>query len=631
MLVIDFETVDPYLDLGLGPGWVYEYHLKENKFKVIGWSVCSIIDNEIGNSIYYQDGIKDLFDLINTHDTLIGHNLPYDLGCLIQLGYPIEELKKKKFYDTKIMAKLYNNQNGSFSLDTLSRQFLPSELQKKKGALVEIVKKHSLLKTKTGKARDPNTSTYIRDAESYAYKNMDKLQEVEPDLMAYYANQDTQATAYLYKLFKEKLNNDLLCEYYSYLAFICSNALRLKGVRISIANLKQAIKVLEPIIDEYRTSILKTLELPADFNLESPDLAKVVHKKGYPLPLTPTGRSSLSSRWIENYEGSDELLLTIKEYRAVNKLHRDFALTILDNMQYTCPDALHGSDYGRVYPELNVLQAVTGRMSASGPNIQQIPNPEKSKYSKLIRSIYVPDEGMEWISCDWSNQEGRWQVHFGRDLGANDLLKKFQSNPNLDLHSDISQIVYDYDKSKVSPEEHKKKRKLAKAINLGLSYGMGLDKLASSLKVDKEEAKRLVDLYNKKLPFLSNLSKMVTETLKQRKYIVFFDGRVFRRESAIINNKTVYFDYKGINALMQGSGASQMYKCLYEAYKAGLNILFPVHDEINIQVLQEDDENNSNISDIECLQVIMENSKAFKCTVPMPIEIKRGKNWGEVE
>ena len=631
LCVLDFETVDPYLSLGLGPGWCYEYHLKQGKFKVIGWSICHIEEHIIAPSQYvipYHDSISKLFDLVDHCEALIMHNAPYDLGCLIQLGYPMEKLKKKVIYDTKIMAKLYNNQLLTYSLDELSKAWLPANLQKKKGALIEIVTKHELLKTKTGKTVKPNTNKKYTDAANkYAYTHMDILQEKEPEAMAYYANQDTVATAHLFNLLRSKLKNDELAAYYSYLTFICNVAIRIKGVRVHIPSIHKAIAVLEPVIKQKAAYILDKLKLPHDFNLESPDLADAVDKAGYPLPSTAGGKPSLTSKWIESYEGSDELLMSIKEYRAVNKLQRDFAMTILENLQHTCPDALKGQDWGYVYPELNVLQAKTGRMSSSSPNIQQIPNPENSEYAKLIRSIYIPDEGKQWVACDWSNQEGRWQIHYGRNYGAQELQERFNKDPNMDLHSIIAQMLFNYDKDNVDPALHKKRRKICKGINLGLSYGMGNAKLATSLKVTESEAMELRDKYNTIIPYLVKLGLAITNKLKTNGYIKFFDGRVFRREFAVMNGKTIYFDYKGINALMQGSGASQVYAALYKAYHAGLDILFPVHDEIDIQVTNDE----QGEKDIQTLKAIMEDTKSIKCTVPMIAEPKRGLNWGDVK
>ncbi len=632
LLCLDFETVDPYIGLNLGPGWVYEHHLKQGKFKVIGWSDCCINDdNTITESIYYHDIEYDkayLFKRLDRADGIIMHNAPYDIGCLIVLGYPLEKIKKLQIYDTKIMAKLYDNQRSSYSLDDLSKDFLPVEMQKKKSALADIVQKHELLRTKSNKPRKPGTSTYIRDAMAYAYTHMDILQEKEPDLMAYYANQDTIATAHVYLVLSKKLNNDKLSAYYSYLTFICNVALRIKGVRVSVPAIQHAIKVLEPVVKGYASKLITLLKVPVDFNLESPELAEIIGGLGYPLPLTPGGKWSLTSAWIESYEGSDELLKTIKLYRGTKKLLRDFAYTILTNLKHTCPNALQGQEWGYVYPELNVLGAKTGRMSSSAPNIQQIPNPERSEHSNLIRKIYIADPGKTWVSADWSNQEGRWQVHYGLPFGSAGLVDAFKIDPDLDLHSDIAEILFEYKKEDIDPKAHKARRKITKGINLGISYGMGNPKLSEQLGKTLLETISLRELYNTKLPFLSTLGKAIETKLKQKQYIKFFDGRVFRRESAMIGNKRVYFDYKGINALMQGSGASQMYRAIYECYLAGLDILFPVHDEINIQVpisLHEDDDI------VPILQRIMENTTDINCRVPMPVKIQTGPSWGELE
>jgi DNA polymerase-1 len=265
-------------------------------------------------------------------------------------------------------------------------------------------------------------------------------------------------------------------------------------------------------------------------------------------------------------------------------------------------------------------------MSSSSPNIQQIPNPDRSEHANLIRKIYIPEPGKRWVSADWSNQEGRWQVHFGQTCGSQSLIDAFNKDPNLDLHSDIAEILFEYKKDSVALQEHKARRKITKGINLGISYGMGNAKLSEVLGKTLTETMALRELYNTKLPFLFNLGRLIEGKLKQKQFINFFDGRVFRRESAWIGSARVYFDYKGINALMQGSGASQMYRALYECYMQGLDILFPVHDEINIQVSGIDAE-----SDTKLLRIIMEDLKNIKCRVPMPVNVQSGSSWGELK
>ncbi len=203
--VLDFETKDPYISLGLGAGWIYDLHSQYSLFKVLGFGFLTIADSNIGEATYLDlnkvENIESIKELLESHDGVIMHNAQYDLGCLKALKIKIDHLK---VYDTKIMAQLYNNTLNSYSLDYLSKKYLPKELQKDQQRLIESVALQGLLKSPSGKTVSCTNKTFPERALKWAYQNMDVLQELDFETIAHYAKMDVIATANLFNYFLEE-------------------------------------------------------------------------------------------------------------------------------------------------------------------------------------------------------------------------------------------------------------------------------------------------------------------------------------------------------------------------------------------------------------------------------------------
>jgi DNA polymerase I-like protein with 3'-5' exonuclease and polymerase domains len=607
LLCLDFETKDPYIRLGLGAGWVYKIHVENSTFKVLGYSLCWITNHIKAPSYHRISELDYLKHSLDQADGVIMHNAQYDLGCLRALGI---EIKNLKVYDTKIIAQLYDNNLQSYSLDNLSKLYLPQDQQKKKSSLADSVKKHHLLRTPGGRDPDENAATYMQRAAKFAIENMDVMQEVDFAAVAEYANYDTIATANLFLKYIETISLEQ-AEYWSSIQKICVK-LRERGVKIDLNVIRSNLPLLEKDIDDVWQQI-RTHMHPSftKLQLDSPkQLTNILNDKGYRLPISKKGNDSSDSKWMA--EQNDPLLTLIVEYRTLTLLHRDYFVKPLNFQEYTCPEAMCGERYGRVYPEYNLFGAITGRFSSSSPNIQQIPKRNK-KWGAICRSMFVPDDpNKQWHSLDWSNQEGRLQLHYAlliNATGAQELVDKFHENPSLDLHQTVADLA-------------KIARNAAKAVNLGLSYGMGKEKLMKSLKLPLKQAESVLRQYYEALPFLNQLTTEAQRRLKTYGHIKTIGGRLARREKPVImpDGRVWELDYKALNKLIQGSGADFMYACLIEADKAGLDIMAIVHDEFCIE---------GTIKDALEMKSIMENT--IKISVPMVAEIHSGKSWSMKE
>lgn len=637
--VLDFETKDPYIGLDLGAGWPFAVNYPyASLFYPIGWSSCYVNteDSTISQSLYMPLGTKSLQqslkhtnlsilkEQISKTKNIICHNAQYDLGCLLALGIDISHLR---VYDTKVMAKLYDSTLWSYSLSFLLKKYGLGE--KMSGSLSDTVRRFDLLKSPSGKSINQETKTYTERANKFAYANMDLLQELDFDTMAFYANHDTIGTAKLFKFLYPKVG-DKLSHFYSNIQKICGK-IRAPGIVVDMANVNKAIEILTPAVSAVEQSLFK--RFGKELNLHSTkELPQAMLELGYDLPETDAGNASVNKEFLEEHP-VDPLCQEISEYRTLYMLLNTFSIKIRDMQKYSCPDLQAGGRYGRVFPELNLLEARTGRFSSSNPSIQQIPKRNK-EYAKLCRSMFTThDRDKKWFSLDWSNQEGRLQLHYAL---LNDFTKaqwwldKFKENPKLDTHSLVKDMM-GQKLLEVAKRIQKEPRDLAKTIYLGKSFCMGKAKTAKRLGLPTEfkdfgrgvmetsgpEASILIEKYDKAFPFLSELQKDCLKVIVERGYIVTLGGRQCKRPPKI---KGRDYDYKAISLLIQGSAADQMYHALTQADEAGLTIRCIVHDEFNIEGTKED---------AEKMKKIMETCVDIK--VPSIAEIKEGTNWGDIK
>jgi len=324
---------------------------------------------------------------------------------------------------------------------------------------------------------------------------------------------------------------------------------------------------------------------------------------------------------INNKNKIAQLIVSARE---INKFHSTFLSSIL---RYQVKGRIHG--------EIQQLRSdlggtVSGRLSMSNPNLQQIPARDQL-IGPMIRSIFIPEEGTKWGTFDYSQQEPRLLVHYAkhRDLDGADTLIKFFKDEGTDFH----QVTADM--AGIS-------RKEAKTIGLGLMYGMGLAKLAASLDITVEQAKQLKKTYNEGVPFLKDIISLATRHTDQQGHMRTLLGRKCRFElweSRDFEDKTVSnyenalkkwplnqikraHTYRALNRLIQGSAADQTKKAMVELWKAFRVIpMIQIHDELDISVEDE--------TQIQGIKDVMES--AVELHVPSKCDVELGKNWGEIK
>jgi len=603
-LFLDAETKDEYMS-ELGAGWAYALHTKAKEFKVLGMACHELMDGKDGFSGYVTN-VEGIAGLVKRADTLVMHNAQYDLGCLKVLGIPVEG---KKIFDTMIMGKLYNNSLTSYSLDNLSKMYLGK--QKSNDLLATTVMGLQAYQESAVKAKaKPATAL------TWAKSNMDKI---PVEVVAEYAMMDIECTKGLYEFYKDKIDVPELAEKYSYVQKICVD-MRARGVRIDLQKAEAAARALNVRIVAVCDKLFNAAG--QNLNLNSPrELAAFLEREGIECPRTDKGALSVTKDFLETQDA--EICDWIIEAKKLTKSKNDFITKILAVAELTRSE---DGKYGRVFPELNLMEAVTGRFSSSNPNIQQIPSRDP-EMSNLCRGIFIAEEGERLFAIDFKGQEVRMRIHYeyGQQCEGSSLIKlEFDKNPLFDIYDKVSRMMG-------------VDRPTAKEIDLGLSYGMGGAKLCKTLGlpteiayVDKngkwynnppkdvraepvrvagKQGKAFIKRYHEAYPSLKELSLKCQEAMKKNKYIRTLGGRKSYTDGKI---------YKALNKLIQGSAADQTIEAMLQAEKAGIKMLFPVHDEIVISGTRED---------AIKLKDIMENAVKLHVPVVAEVNLEGGDSW----
>jgi DNA polymerase I-like protein with 3'-5' exonuclease and polymerase domains len=398
-----------------------------------------------------------------------------------------------------------------------------------------------------------------------------------------------------------------------------------RGVRVDLdaaERVKQdLIKVVKGIKSEVKKETGVEVELWA-----ANSIAKVFDHLDVPYGRTKTGLPSFTKNFLAQHE--HPLAQKIAEAREYDKMGNTFLASIL---RYAEKDRIHG--------HINQLRSegggtVSGRISMSNPNLQQIParNPVMSQ---KIRGLFLPEEGEQWASMDFDQQEPRILVHFAsltnKGLsGSEDFVKAYREDDQTDFHQMVADIA-------------NIPRKQAKTINLGIMYGMGQTRLAEQLDVSTGQAKRLMAQYHNDVPFVKELMDAVQRKVSHRdkggfvrsllgrkcrfdlwEPNLFLSARALPKEEAHIeygdNIKRAY-TYKALNRLIQSSAADQTKAAMAAVYKEKNKIpLIQIHDELAFSVSGQEEARE--------LCEIMES--AYKLEVPSPSDISLGVNWGNL-
>ena len=520
--------------------------------------------------------LKPLFE--NEKTLKVGQNIKYDMLVLSNYGVEL----KGTLFDTMI-----------------AHYVLQPELHHNMDYLAEVYLKHQTVP--------------IEDLIGPKGKNQRNMRDLSPTDIYMYACEDADITLRLKNVLEKELEENGVKSLFEeiemplvpVLAYMERN-----GVRIDTEALQETSKHFTTRMQDIEEEVHQMAGV--DFNIASPkqvgevlfDRLKIVEKA----KKTKTGQYVTSEEVLESLRGKHEIVGKILEYRGLKKLLGTYidALPLLVNPKTQ-----------RIHTSFNQTVTATGRLSSSNPNLQNIPI--RNEDGKEIRKAFIPDDGCEFFSADYSQIELRIMAHLSEDPH---MIEAF--NEGKDIHAATAAKIYKEKLEDVTREQRSK----AKTANFGIIYGISVFGLAERLNVERKEAKELIDGYFENYPHVKNYMDKSIEVARQRGYI----ETIFKRKRYLpdINSRNAvvrgYAERNAINAPIQGSAADIIKVAMIRIYKRfkeeGIKskMILQVHDELNFSVLPEEKEKVQQI-------VISEMEGAYKMKAPLIADCGWGQNW----
>ena len=588
---IDLETKDPDLKTKGSSSTRNEGDVVGIAIAVKDWAGYYPIAHEAGPNMNRKQVLDWFADVLKTDTLKIFHNAIYDVCWIHRLGLTVHGT----VVDTMIVASLVDENRFRYDLNSVANDYVG--MGKNENALQEAAKEWGV---------DPKSEMY-------------KLPAM---YVGEYAERDAEITLSLWQEFKKEINIqdlDAIVKLEQDL-FPCLLEMKLKGVRIDEDQLTRVEQTLQKNYDKYMKRIKEDSGLYPEI-WAAASIEKVCQARNITDfdRTAKTGKPSFTKNYLKNHK--DPVLRAINSAREADKLKNTF-LDSIKNFVYN----------GRIHADIHQLKGdfggtVTGRLSYSNPNLQQIPN-----YTDIgmgVRSIFVPEKGHRWGCFDYSQQEPRLVVHFALStpgvLGVASIAEQYDEG-KADFHKIVADIA------DISRSE-------AKTINLGLFYGMGKAKLANSLGYNDVDAQEVLDKYHRRVPFVKQLIQQVMNRAQDSGKIRTLLGRRCRfnlwepnyfgvhkplkHEEAIKEHGPGIrraFTYKALNKLIQGSAADMTKKTMVDLRAEGITPLIQLHDELDISV--ESPEQATKIKEI------MEDCVELK--VPNKVDYEVGDNWGDI-
>ena len=386
-----------------------------------------------------------------------------------------------------------------------------------------------------------------------------------------------------------------------------------KGIEVDV----KALGVFSKELAKNITSLEKKIRDIAgeEVNVNSPSqlahvLFETLQLSTKHIKKTKTGYSTAASE-LEKLMDEHEIVPMISEYRELAKLQSTYVEALPRQV----------AKDGRIHTTYNQTIAATGRLSSIDPNLQNIPI--RTELGREIRKAFVTAKDCLLVSADYSQIELRLVAILAHDKPFIDAF-----NNGADIHTRTAAEVWEIDESAVTKDQ----RRAAKAINFGIMYGMGPRSLSTSTGLTMTEAKTFIEKY-------FNIHAAVREYLDSLKKKAHEDGfvqtyfgrrRYFPEIESGMQMLVAQAERMAQNMPIQGTQADIVKMAMLSVdgwlkqSQLRASILLQVHDELVLEVHKDDVDNVS-----KGLKEMMESVAKFD--VPLEVEVKKGKNWGEME
>ena len=383
------------------------------------------------------------------------------------------------------------------------------------------------------------------------------------------------------------------------------------GIRVEADALKQYGDQLAGKIAELEKEIYE--EAGETFNINSPKQLGVVLFENMKLPggrKTKTGYSTAADV-LEKLAPEHPVVAKILEYRQYTKLKSTYAAGLANYIQ----------DDGRIHGKFNQTITATGRISSTEPNLQNIP--VRMELGRLIRKVFIPEEGYRFVDADYSQIELRVLAHCS---GDEHLIQAYKEQS--DIHRITASQVFHIPFDEVTPQQ----RRNAKAVNFGIVYGISSFGLSQDLSITRKEAAKYIDDYFATYPGIKTFLDHAVTHAKEEGYVVTLFGR--RRPVPELSSSNFmqrsFGERVAMNSPIQGAAADIIKIAMIRVnqrlkdQKMKSRLVLQVHDELLIEAYEPELDEVQNI-----LKEEMEHAAELK--VPLEIDMHTGDNWYEAK
>lgn len=437
-----------------------------------------------------------------------------------------------------------------------------------------------------------------------------KLTKPSLDIIAYNTISKAKFIYESYQMFEDKLKKEDLSElFYEIempLALVLGD-MEYAGVNVdkqTLVDMGEEIKIKMELVSQDIYN-----DAGEVFNISSPiQLGEILFEK-LGLPHGKKGKSGYSTAIdiLNKLVDKHPIIKKIIEYRMLSKLYTTYIEGLINAIM----------EDNKIHTIYMQTLTRTGRLSSVEPNLQNIPI--RYEYGKLIRKAFISSKDSIIVSGDYSQIELRILAHMA-DVPT--LIEAF--NNDMDIHTKTAMDIF-----KVSHEEvNSNMRRIAKAVNFGIIYGISSFGLSENLDIPVKEAKKFIDDYLITYPGIKDYMDKVIKDAYLNGYVKTLLNR--KRTISELNNKNYMIRLQGeriaLNTPIQGTSADIIKKAMVDMSKRmkELNLqskmILQVHDELVFDVLKSEFDTVKNL-----IKDVMENT--YKLKVPLKVDIEYGENW----
>jgi DNA polymerase I len=447
-------------------------------------------------------------------------------------------------------------------------------------------------------------------------KGQGSMRMVDVNVVKEYAAEDADITFQLMGILAKELDKDGLTDFFSRVEMPLVRVLaqmELTGVSLDTKELAVFSKQLSGRIDLIEKEIVALAGI--DFNISSPkqvgDMLFDVLRIDPNAKKTKTGQYSTDEETLQKLKDKHPVVNKILEHRGLKKLLSTYvdALPSLINTQTN-----------RLHTSYNQAIVVTGRLSSTNPNLQNIPIRDDDG-REIRKAFVVANPEHLFLSADYSQVELRLMAHFSKDPHLVDAFAKGE-----DVHAATASRIFNVPLAEVTSDMRRK----AKTANFGIIYGISSFGLAERLNIGRSEAKALIDGYFENFPGVKTFMDQCVKDARDKGYVTTLSGRKRYLPDIESRNAVVrgVAERNAINAPIQGTAAdiikAAMVKISDAFDKQGIQskMILQVHDELNFEVVPEE---------LQLVKTIVKQAmeNAVSLSVPLDVEMGVGKNWLE--